>query len=96
MNKKLMILLLPLVLFIASPSHMLHGQLVPSAHANEDIDRVGVMMLKLKKQLIQSGEIDKLKEAGLDDQSVRTMKDAMNAKIKSMVKRIVLQIRDIQ
>jgi len=96
MNKILMTLLISLALFIVSPTQMLKGQMIPSAHANEDIDRVGVMMLKLKKQLIQSGEIDKLKDAGLDDQSVRTMKDAMNAKIKSMVKRIVLQIRDIQ
>jgi len=96
MNKIIMIIMLPLVLFIASPSHILHGEIIAAAHANADIDRVGVMMLKLKKQLIQASEIDKLKDAGLDDQSVRTMKDAMNAKIKSMVKRIVLQIRDIE
>jgi len=96
MNKIMMILLLPLMLFIASPSHVFHGEMIAKAHANADIDRVSVMMLKLKKQLIQASEIDKLKEAGLDDQSVRSMKDAMNAKIKSMVKRIVLQIRDIE
>jgi len=96
MNKTVMVLVLSFMLFIASPSQMLQGQVISTAQANEDIDRIGVMMLKLKKQLIQASEIDKLKDAGLDVESVRTMKDAMNAKIKSMVKRIVLQIRDIQ
>ncbi|MDX8381791.1 MAG: hypothetical protein R8M14_06740 [Ghiorsea sp.] len=96
MNKILMTLLMSLTLFMASPSHMLHGEMIAAALANEDIDRVGVMMLKLKKQLIQAGEIEKLKYVGLDDKSIESMQDAMNAKIKSMVKRIVLQIRDIE
>jgi len=96
MNKILITLLLPLAVLIVSPSQMIHGQLISTVHANEDIDRVGVMMLKLKKQLIQAGEIEKLKYVGLDDKSIETMQDAMNGKIQSMVKRIVLQIRDIQ
>jgi len=95
-NKILAALLLSIGLFISSPAQMINGQGMSAAQANEDIDRVGVMMLKLKKQLIQAGEIQKLKYVGLDDKSIESMQDAMSAKIKSMVKRIVLQIRDIE